>query len=133
MPSETYIGDPVGLYKRVADNSSAEYLGDYPYATVCADLDYIYLRDPWTDDIMNDSFRIYDHNLSLVDSIPFAQFSSHSADLLSCTLYPSSNDTLILETFYADVLYVFYHFIREDIGSGDIELTEFFRYRNGEY
>ena len=128
MPSETYIGDPVGLYKRVADNSSAEYLGDYPYATVCADLDYIYLRDPWTDDIMNDSFRIYDHNLSLVDSIPFAQFSSHSADLLSCTLYPSSNDTLILETFYADGLYVFYHFSREDIGSGDIELTEFFRY-----
>ena len=133
ITTATYIGDPVGLYKRVADNSSAEYLGDYPYATVCADLDYIYLRDPWTDDIMNDSFRIYDHNLSLVDSIPFAQFSSHSADLLSCTLYPSSNDTLILETFYADGLYVFYHFSREDIGSGDIELTEFFRYRNGEY
>lgn len=133
ITTATYSGNPVGLYKRVAANSSAEYLGDYPYSTVCADLDYLYLSDPYTGDTRNDSFRIYDHNLTLVDSIPFAQLPSHSAELLMCMLYPSSNDTLFFEAFYADGLYVYYYFSREDIGSGDIELTEFFRYRNGEY
>jgi len=120
------------LYRRSLSGDNAELLGNYPCNVSAADNEYIYMSDPWKGRPAQDSLHIYDHNLVKIDEIPFEGLFDSESKYGSCVLFPMPGDILMLRTQEGSD-YSFYYFRRSEIGSGKIELHQFFQYNMEEF
>jgi len=91
---------------------------------VCDD-NYLYLTETMTDRCTERMF-IYDHDMEPVDTVEYGGILPSDASFVICYPYPVQGEKFLIrcQTGIEDV---WYWFDRAEIGSGDIELHEFFR------
>jgi len=124
------------------DGSGESEIDFATWGAMTADESYIYMRSPnyyeaqadgtYVSSISTGSYYFYDPEMNLVDELHLEDIAVKDTQLVSCTLYPTQGEHILLYARYRRHM-AFYYINRSEIGTGNITPVEFLNYTMDEY
>ncbi len=120
-------------YRCELDGSNPEKT-DRSWGNWSADEEYAYLVDPYTGDRRDGSLRILDKDFQQVDELPFADWPIEGGTMVMASVLTQNGDRQIVHIQEGEPhSMVFWYFDRSEIGSGQLQPKEFFRFIDRDY
>ncbi|MDY3070895.1 MAG: hypothetical protein SOW68_01310 [Eubacteriales bacterium] len=121
------------IYRCELDGSNPEKTG-LSWGNWYADEEYAYLVDPYTGDRRDGSLRILDRDYQQVDELPFADWPIEGGTMVAVDVVTQNGGRQIVHIQEGEPhSMVLWYFDRPEIGSGQLQPKEFFRFDAHDY